>query len=198
MEISLDKKSEILYDHYKDTFNHIKGYIKKRDRLFLFILVILFFLFWDIKSPLEAQEAINSFLKEKIKITFLPSTEIFKVLIWAAYLSILLQYLQLTILVDRQYDYLHGLEGKLNDLISKDFINREGKAYLEEYTLFQNWSHFFYRWVFPILLIIISSFNIKKSLCGMNLSFLDYINLILYIGILISILLYFVFGFFKK
>ena len=37
MNIAEEKKLEILYDHYKDTFSYIREYLKQRERLFVFV-----------------------------------------------------------------------------------------------------------------------------------------------------------------
>ena len=45
-----EKKFEILHDHYKDTFGHIRDYLKLRDRLFFFLLIVITLMLFQISS----------------------------------------------------------------------------------------------------------------------------------------------------
>ena len=45
MYSSSEKKIDILNDHYKDTFSHLVSYRKQRDRLLLYLTVVMMIMF---------------------------------------------------------------------------------------------------------------------------------------------------------
>lgn len=77
-------------------------------------------------------------------------------------LGLVVPYYQRSILVDRQYRYLHYLEKRLAKLMGDDYICREGKAYFSKTgkpdgdagkSLFVQMIGVFYIYIFPIALI---------------------------------------------
>ena len=60
MYASGEKKIDILNDHYKDTFSHLVGYRKQRDRLLLYLLgVVVIMLVYEIFPQQTASAVYN-------------------------------------------------------------------------------------------------------------------------------------------
>jgi hypothetical protein len=71
--------------------------------------------------------------------------------------------------LEKQYNYVHDLEGELAKEYDDKAFTREGKSYLKDYPKFSEWLHIVYRTIFPILLLtavtikIVSDWEIKGS-----------------------------------
>jgi|RhiMetdeSRZDD1v2_1073273.scaffolds.fasta_scaffold159700_2 hypothetical protein len=57
-----DTKLQILNDHYKDSFTHLRDYLKLRDWLFFLILIVMTLMSFQLYSPRESREVIYQFL----------------------------------------------------------------------------------------------------------------------------------------
>lgn len=192
MAISEEKKLEILYDHYKDSFSYLYGYLKQREKLFLFVLIVVFLQFLQISFSEQYLLAFNSFVEQKINFNFSVGKGFLNNLLWFLLFSISLRYFQTNVLINRQYDYLHNLEEKICIKIEEEkYISREGNEYLENYPLFSNWTHFVYTWIFPILLILVSLAKIILEISGEEkCSFSLLMGGIFFFSVLITTILY--------
>ncbi|MCK4635986.1 MAG: hypothetical protein KAT32_03910 [Candidatus Moranbacteria bacterium] len=156
MSITEEKKLEILYDHYKDTSLNVKEYIKQRDKIFVFLIIVIFILFLQLSFSNQSLSALNKFIENKIGFNFYFSEEFFNGVLWFILFSFLLRYSQINVLINRQYDYLHSVEDCICIKASKkNYIRREGHEYLKNYPFLSEWAHIVYTWIFPILLIFI-------------------------------------------
>jgi len=194
-----DAKLQILHDHYKDTFFYIQEYIKLRDRLFLFILVVVTFMLFQLYSPVSAGEAVSHFitkkleLKSPIDITFIGS------IIWFGLLSLVVRYFQTVVHIERQYKYIHQLEEQLSSEYVNKVFTREGKTYLNNYPVFSNWAWILYTIVFPALLGALVIFKINREIWQAgSISLLISVNSAIALFIVLSILFYLLLVHFKK
>ncbi|MBC8230443.1 hypothetical protein H8E77_12925 [bacterium] len=153
MALSDDKKLEILNDHYKDTFSHIRNAIKTRDRLFFYLLLVLTIMYFQMVSPSEFDNAISKFISQKLNGVTLNITFI-RGMIWFVLLSIVLRYCQTVVGIERQYSYIHKLEKELTKFYPSEVtFTREGVSYLKNYPRLSDWAHILYTWVFPVFLL---------------------------------------------
>ena len=60
-----EKKLEIYYDHYKDTFENIKIYLQRRNYLTIVILCLVAVLSFQITNPEKSTEISNELVKRK-------------------------------------------------------------------------------------------------------------------------------------
>lgn len=150
-----EKKLEILYDHYKDTFENIKKYLERRNLYTLSSIVLVGFLSIELTSPNTTSEVSSVLIKEKmgdVKIDYsLVSSVVLFVLMW----SVLLYY-QINFLIEKMYAYLHKVEGDLSKHLNPIEISREGKNYLNNYPILSSVAHRIYTIFFPISIIIVS------------------------------------------
>ena len=194
-----DAKLQLLHDHYKDTFFYIQEYIKLRDRLFLFILIVVTFMLFQLYSPVSAGEAVSHFitkkleLKSPIDITFIGS------IIWFGLLSLVVRYFQTVVHIERQYKYIHQIEEQLSSEYANKVFTREGKAYLNDYPVFSSWAWILYTIVFPALLGALVIFKINREIWQAgSISLLISVNSAIALFIVLSILFYLLLVHFKK
>jgi hypothetical protein len=156
-----DQKLQIIYDHYKDTFAHIRDYQKLRDRLFFFILIVIILMSFQIFSPTEASEIISQVINTKLGLSSPINFSFITSIIWFCLLALTIRYFQTLIYIERQYKHIHSVEKQLYILFNKRIFKREGKNYLSGYPLFLNFAWISYTIIFPVLQLGISWVKIK-------------------------------------
>lgn len=161
MSVSHDKKFEILNDHYKDTFGHAVSYRKQRDRLFLYLLLVLAIMFLQVSSPDKSHALILGLLSKTLGEDIVLGASFIMGLVWFFLLSLVLKYFQIVVLIERHYAYIHKLEKELTRNFSSGIpFTREGKSYLKNYPKLSDWADMLYVWVFPALLLFFISAKI--------------------------------------
>jgi hypothetical protein len=193
MSIDDNTKLEVLHDHYKESFLHIREREKQRDRLFMFVIALIGVLFLEIQYSDMFSMILGNVKLEfiELNISIMPIS-VFLSVTWTYLFVIVLKYCQTAIFIERQYDYLHHLENNISKLFGhQDIYCREGKAYLNRYPLFSNLVWIFYILLFPIIVILsvgliiyIEGYKIKAPLYHLIY------DSILTIGIAASFILY--------
>lgn len=150
-----EESIEIVYDHYKDTFTYIREYIKERERYFAFSLVILVLILFQVNNYSLSSELTLDVLKKNIPNAGKINFEYLDSILLFIFLSTIVKYIQLNLLIERQYPYLHKLEDELSKQIKTFQIEREGKLYLKEYPWVKSVIHKIYAIVYPILLLTV-------------------------------------------
>ena len=165
-----NQKIEILYDHYKDTFQYIREYTKQRDRIFIYTMIILVIVFLFFSNPSEIQKLLTSYLKEKTNLStnfglpFLNSMFLFLLLTFT------IKYFQISLLIERSYTYISDIE----NLLKKISISREGQAYSKNYPKLLSLIHWFYTIIFPLILIIMVGVIFYRELNLLGYNVLNY------------------------
>lgn len=193
MSIDDNTKLEILHDHYKESFLHIREREKQRDRLFIFVIALIGALFFEIQYSDIFSTILGNVKLEfiELNISVMPIS-VFLSVTWTYLFVVILKYCQSAIFVERQYDYLHCLEDKISKLFDDQSIYcREGKAYLNKYPLFSDLVWIFYTLLFPVIIIL--SVGLIICLEGYKIEAPLYhliYDSILMIGIVMSFVLY--------
>ena len=194
-----DTKFQILSDHYKDSFSYLQKFLKQRDIFFFLILIVVTLMLFQIYSPADSGKAISQFvtneleLEDSIDISFIGS------IIWFLLLSFVVRYFQTVVFIERQYNYIHKIEDQLSPFYNNDVFTREGKSYLSNYPLFSKWVSILYTIIFPFLLLVVMSTKITTEINNItNGSQLVYINIIIFICIFMSTILYLLLVHFEK
>ena len=194
-----DTKFQILSDHYKDSFSYLQKFLKQRDIFFFLILIVVTLMLFQIYSPTDSGKAISQFvtneleLEDSIDISFIGS------IIWFLLLSFVVRYFQTVVFIERQYNYIHKLEDQLSPFYNNDAFTREGKSYLSNYPLFSKWVSILYTIIFPVLLLGVISTKIITEINNITNGFqLVYINIIIFICIFMSTVLYLLLVHFEK
>lgn len=181
-----------LYDHYKETVSYLKNDLGKRDKLTL--LVFIFFMVYFIAEikPAHSATVANSWVKDKIGIALglnysLISTAILLLLLWN-----IIKYFQMCLNIEKQYNYIHKLEDKLNNLSGESLITREGHYYLNQYPLLSAVIHRIYNFFLPtgiIFSIVLKMFLIPLR----DYRILSMINIFIQLLIILICFLYLLF-----
>ena len=158
-----EKKLEVLHDHYKDTFAHLRSYIKLRDRLFFYLLVVVGIFLFEMAAPQTAGLAIGEVMEKKLGVTQPMDLSFMTSLLWCVVLGLTLRYYQNVVLIERQYRYIHSLERELSEHFPGAAFTREGKSYLNNYPWLSRWANALYRFVFPSLLVFIALAKWRKE-----------------------------------
>ena len=194
-QISEDAKLQTLTDHYKDTFQHIKGFLRLRDRLFLVTLALVGFQFFQISEPDASLKTATMFFEKYLGFKISVDTNSLNAVVWFTLLYVVIRYFQTNIHINRQYDYIHKIEGHFKKIFGEVIISREGTHYLSDYPWFSKWTDILYTWIFPGLLLVTGGQKIIKDWPGCEnitqpylLGFLFFLMIvfstILYIGYL--------------
>jgi hypothetical protein len=152
--VSKEKQVDILYDHYKDSFDHIKGYLQKRFSYTLIIIGVVAAFAFDVSFPGTAQQLSVVVIKKKIgdiRIDFRFINDVVAFgLMW-----VLILYYQINLLIENQYNYIQRIEKQLSDKLTDVSIDREGYQYLQNYPLLLKVTHRIYTILFPLTVITV-------------------------------------------
>jgi hypothetical protein len=147
---------EILYDHYKDSFDKIRDRENQRDRLFIVVAILVAAHVLLLTYAAELPNIVSSFelLGASVEIQRIPIPAILS-LSWTLLATVVLRYFQITVHIDKQYDYLHSLEQRLSSALGEpQAISRESAAYLTPRgEILRHVSWVFYLVVFPVAII---------------------------------------------
>jgi len=185
-----EKKLEILYDHYKDTFENIKTYLQKRNIYTLSTIVLVIFLSIELASPTISTDVSSELIKKNIGDIKIDYGMISSVILFALMWSVLLYY-QINFLIEKMYVYLHKIEGDLSKQLIPYEIGREGKNYLNNYPILSSVAHRIYTWLFPISILIVAItkwITEKAKVVDWRNGHFLFDTLILFIIVLISLL----------
>ncbi len=150
-----EKKIEILYDHYKDTFENQKVSLNKRNFYTLICLGLIALLSFQITNPEESTNISNELIRKNIGDIEINFNYINSILIFAL-LWIVIMYYQINFQIEKIYKYLQEIELDLTNEMKPFEISREGKTYLDHYPWLSEFVHRIYTIVFPIAIIFVT------------------------------------------
>jgi len=183
---------EILYDHYKDTCSLLCTNIKQRERLMIMVIGTLAMFSFHALFPGSSDQFLNDFLSHKYGLLSSIDLSIIGNVVWLLLLVFTVKYFQSVVNIERQYNYIHKLEDKLNQFLGESIITREGKSYLSNYPKFSDWTWALYAIIFPLLLFfaglskIISEWVESYNLIDFGLI----LNTLIFVMLSVSIYLY--------
>ncbi len=150
-----EKKVEILYDHYKDTFDNQKASLQKRNNYTLICLGLIATLSFQMSNPDQSNVISNELIKKNIGDIKIDFSYINNILTFAL-LWVVIMYYQINFLVEKIYKYIQEIEKNLTNEMKPFEITREGKTYLDHYPWLSEVVHKIYTIGFPVTLIIVS------------------------------------------
>lgn len=151
-----EKQLEVLHDHYKETFARIREAEALRDRLFLWVIALFALLILEIGYPAAIAGVLGKLTisGQEINIQALPLQALLDVS-WVLMLTVGLQYCRTSLLVNRQYPYLHELEVAISPKVGGgNLYQREGKVYATEYPLLLDVAWIAYGVLFPLIMLL--------------------------------------------
>ncbi len=160
-----EAKFNNLCSHYKDTFDMHRTSIKQRDTLFYGLLIILSVFTLQLSSTDAVASMVSEFVSKSTGIKLGENIDFISTFLWLFMLGFTTRYYQVVLEIERQHEYLHALEEKLNSFYPESKVfTREGESYLSKYPLFSNWVCLLYTLVFPILIIFCVVMRISSQM----------------------------------
>ncbi|MBT3391008.1 MAG: hypothetical protein HN413_11425 [Chloroflexi bacterium] len=160
MTIDQNTKLEILAEHYNETFELQKSHVTRRDRLFIYILGLILFLLIYMQAPNAIGDWINSYIVQQVANGQENSTpanildvSFIGAILWFGLLSLVHTYFQTVLHIERQYNYIYGLEKELSAYFDGNAFVREGKHYKKHKLKFSRLTKVIYWNIFPALLL---------------------------------------------
>lgn len=141
---------ELLYDHYKETYSLVKARLDERNKLFIYIVILLCVLSLFILNPEGLLATLSEWLDENYHLKINMEVNIIQSLLWFIVLYVTIRYYQANSYIERLYKYIHSLEATISSLTGRPF-DRESKSYLEEYPILLDFISIIYRVVFPLI-----------------------------------------------
>lgn len=166
---------EVLYDHYKDTFEQQKRYLAKRDHLTVLLLILAILLIGLIFDPNYISSKLNAVIKAQVD-NLVFDFEFINTGLIIAFFWFSLQYYMVVLQIERMYKYLDQCEAYLCAGYTGFKINREGAYYLKSYPWMKTLADRFFVLGIPIGFITLSVCKIVNEWCW--ISKLHYIDII--------------------
>ncbi len=189
-----EKKIEILYDHYKDTFENQKVSLQKRNYYTIICLGLIGAFSFQISNPEQLVDISAELIKKNVGNVKIDFSYINSVLIFALFWVVVMYY-QVNFLIEKIYKYIHEIEDKLTYGMNPFEISREGKTYLKHYPWLSEVVHVIYTVVFPVTLIfvaVVKWFSEKSQLTTPYCNGHFWVDTIFLFGIVLTSLLYLV------
>lgn len=165
-----DKCIDLYYDHYKETYQLSKAAQLRRNKEFIIVCILEAISFLMIGNKDFVIELFKAVALKELRTTITFNIAILQSLSWIFIAYFWVRYIQDTLYVERQYNYLNKLERKIEEFLGKDNFNREGEYYLHEYPIILNLIDLFYKMFIPILFTIINIGHILSELQDEGLS----------------------------
>ena len=174
---------ELLYDHYKETYELSKKEQKLRNRNFVILCLLEALSFLVLLNAEKAYDVFQLIINIKTENPIELGDSILSALLWVLVLYVSIRYCQNTIYVERQYKYIHKLEERISEKIT-DF-NREGFNYLSNRPFVLKFIHTFYTWISPLFFIIVNSTRLLLEIKTLGFGFYLFFDVPICILILI-------------
>lgn len=149
---------EILYDHYKETFNLSKVAQERRNKNFVYLCILEAVAYLWASDPEKMTVALQNY--EVLSGVINLGHEIIQTFLWMMITYVLIRYVQDMIYIERGYDYLDKLEKKISSTIADEMFSREGANYQREYPKILNLIDLFYKMVMPVLFFLVNFMHI--------------------------------------
>ena len=188
-----EKKLELYYDHYKDTFQQQVRYIDNRNKYFFISIILVGLLFVSITDSKTVINVIDSLIKKEISDKFIFDFGYINHFLLFGLLWVLILYFQTTLTIEKQYKYLSKLEDDLTNLFTPLSISREGKFYLKVKPQFVRLVSKIYKVFFPISIVfaVLTKLYIEMCLVQTLKSLSFWIDFVLCLVIVLLTSLYF-------
>ena len=154
---------EVLYDHYKETFNLSKEAQKRRNKSFVILCILEAISFLLLIRKEMAFELILKGINKGIETPLQLSNTIIQTLLWLLIAYVMIRYIQDMLYIERQYIYLGKLEKEISNLTTVGIFSREGESYQENYPMVFNFIDLFYKMLMPILFAFINIVRIYEE-----------------------------------
>lgn len=189
--------SELLYDHYKDTYSLHIEMKRKRDTFFVMLCASITVLFLFLINPTGIFEFILKMVQESFSFELPFQMAIIQSFVWIITLYLFMRYIQANIYIERNYKYIECLEKTISQN-HEIIFDRESRNYEDKYPFVLTFVHNIYVWGFPIMSIIIITLKIVLEKFQYNNGFTFILNAIIAATIILLNIFYLIFIHGKK
>lgn len=175
---------ELLYDHYKDTFELLTERLKQRDKKFVFSFIISSVLVLLTFNPDEYQCIIVGYVSKQYSVDLTNQFAVLQTFLWVALLYETLRYSQAVVNIERTYVYLDSVEKRISELSSEKF-DREVRDYAVNFRLASKYANFIYKYIFPVFSIVVALLKIISEFKNTSAWYFMVIDLILCIAYIV-------------
>lgn len=163
-------KLDVLYDHYKDSFSLLQDSLKNRNKFTVLLFIIVFFQLLMAVSPDSIISLFIDIVNKMYEINISNQFMIIQCALWLLLLYFTMRYYQLSVYIERQYNYIYKIESDISLIININF-DRESKNYLKSYPKMNNFIDFIYKWLFPTLysIVILAKITVECMTSSINL-----------------------------
>ncbi len=157
MTTEKDTRLEVLSHHYSESYGLLKTAVEKRDRLLLYMLIVICVLLLYMSAPATVGEWLNSFVSSQVHVgntanlNALIDVSFIGVILMLGLLSLSHTYFQTVLHVERQNDYIYQLEARLSQAFDDLAFTREGRHYQQNKRLFARWTKVIFWMLVPAL-----------------------------------------------
>ena len=192
LEEHMENKLEVLYDHYKESFQLSKDAKNRRNMHFVVICILEAVSFLLLIEPQKVFELLQTGLNSELETTISIGNNIIQTLLWVLVVYVMVQYIQDVLYLERQYKYLDELEQKISAEIMDTLFDREGAGYGENYPMVLNMIDIFYKMLSPVLFVVINTIHIQKEWAsGFGITLALVCDTVLYVSVFIITWFYF-------
>lgn len=185
-------KTELLYDHYKETFSIIKETIIQRNRFFVMVFLVMTLQFLFASSPDSVSYLIIGIVQKQYEIDISNQMSIIQSFLWLILLYLTMRYYQATIHIEKQYNCIYSIESDISNIEHIKF-DRESGNYLSNYPKMSDFVDILYKWMFPLIYCLVICYKIGNELVLLKFKLQTIIDLILFISCLWLTVLYFIY-----
>lgn len=154
---------DILYDHYKETYQLSKEAQARRNKSFLLLCLLEALSFFISIRPEKAFELLQSGIQEQLGFPLSSQTAILQTLLWIVIIYIFIRYVQDMLYIERQYLYLEQLEQALSHSLDTWELARESRHYRQDYPVVLNLIDLFYKLFMPVFFTVINTLRIYRE-----------------------------------
>lgn len=158
-----------LNDHYKDTISYLKKDLDKRDKITIYLFLILIIYSLVEFQQIDSESILNDLCKKYISVSLNINYSLITTTILTLVFAFTIKYFQMCMSIERQYKYIDRIELNINDISNQQLITRESYSYLDSYPLLSAFIHRIYSFFLPIALVILMSIKLSYI-------FIDLIN----------------------
>ena len=185
MYSSSEKKLEILNDHYKDTFSHLVGYRKQRDRLLLYQFGVMAILILYQLFPGDTINAVLKIISKKVGVDIALSTIGGLFLVYMPILVFLIilrfRYWQVRNIIESHYGYIEKLEQELASLFPSGVPFTRESNFSYKGQIHSIWNQRFYNLLFHMSLNVWILLSLTYGWRHDGFSWSRFISVIVYI-----------------
>lgn len=188
MENTMDK-TNLLYDHYKETYSILKENIIQRNHFFLMVFFVMALQFLFAASPKSISSLIVNIIQKRYEINIDSQISVIQSFLWFVLLYVTMRYYQLSVYIEKTYHYISIIESDITDLVQIRF-DRESGNYLLNYPKMNDFIDILYKWIFPIIYCMVIFYKIVMEYKTSALRLQLILNTVLFISCFALTILY--------